>query len=474
MSSRRRGLVAAMEELEQEQIAELNNSEATTDPEVEEPQPDQPETVVVEFPEADETPEAAQAEIQVAETEVEDTEEQIDEATEVAEELDNVADIVERSNENGGLDQTGAELLNATLESLYGRVGLKVEGRIIPSIESFGGLSSRMRSTRVSVEEIRKRASMIKDKVIEAIVNLWNRIQAFFQQIFTQVGRFHSRIEKLKEIHSQVPDTIVVDKFEDQKIANAVAKGGIPTSNLIRDIDSSYSLLNNAQKFVKSLDSEVKSKYTAIIKDSGDASKQEVAAKLEEFFESVIKSMNANSFINNTTTSGDRISGPLLGNKYFKLQREKTVGKFVTLKAKIVLESDDKNVSSELKTLTKNECASALDSVTKLISVIENYKETQKTINQTINGLKTTAKMSRTKNTDGEDDGSDKIFDTVMPVVTLMTYTPRVSVSYAASTASAVLTYVEKSLKNHIPAGDSLRDKVKSKLSRSKKDETDE
>lgn len=450
----RRGLVAAMEELDQSalpEVPEVNDTSAVVDPEVGEPHPEQVETEIIVFPEADETPEAAQVELVEQEVEVQDTEDQIEDAQEVAEQLEDTADIVERSNENGGLDKTGAELLNATLEGLYDRVGLRVKGKIMPSIEEFGGLSSRMRATRVSVEEIRQTAKKIWDQIIQAVTNFWAKIVEFLKSVFIQTDRYRDRIKKLTDIASKVPDTIAEQTVDNARVASALAMNGGPSRNLASDMQASLQILTAGKQFADGVNTSL---TRLNMNEKNDVVQQTLASIQDE----ATKEVRSTGLVS-VTEGSDAVSKPMLGNKRFRFVASQTKAKFFKISAKVVLESTDatREVSSAMPTLDKQACAAVTKQAEGFVALVEQYKDVQKKIDQTVNAFK--ARLKARQASAENDEAAQALSQNVMPAITLLTYTPRVSCSYAMTTAGAALTYVEKSLQNHIPH-ESISDKA--------------
>lgn len=171
-----RGLVAAMES--EEILAEG----------AEEQQP-----LVV--PEAD-TMAADMMEVSDAAEEVEAVDSAIEEAVEGAEQLEEIAQIAEGSLDNGGMDETSAQLMETAVESIYNRLGVVTSAKM--SLESFGTKGTRVQSTKLAIEGIKETTKAIWDKIIAAIKSMWNSISTWFAKLFDAATKMSERAKKIK------------------------------------------------------------------------------------------------------------------------------------------------------------------------------------------------------------------------------------------------------------------------------------
>lgn len=193
--AKRFGIVAAMEELqEQEAAAGAAAPEATGD--------DTP-SEEVDIPVAEDTVETAAAEVDMAESDVDAADEVIADAESDLSTLDGIADKLEATEENGGIDAGSAAIVEVAVERLYQKLGV-TRAKAMPALESFGADSSRLKATRIAVEEIRENAKKVWEAILRMIAKAREFIVAFFKKVFTATGRVKERAEKLKAALEQV------------------------------------------------------------------------------------------------------------------------------------------------------------------------------------------------------------------------------------------------------------------------------
>lgn len=171
-----KGLVAALES--QEQAAAMVEDSA-------------PAEIV---PESD-TMAADMAEVVEAEGEVEAIDTSIEEAVEGAKQLEKIAEIAEGSLDNGGMDETSAQLMQASVESIYNRLGVVKTGKM--SLESFGTKGTRVQSTKLAIEGIKETAKAVWDKIIAAITTMWNSVSTWFTKLIDANARMADRAKKI-------------------------------------------------------------------------------------------------------------------------------------------------------------------------------------------------------------------------------------------------------------------------------------
>ena len=450
---RRRGLVLAMEEM-QDQIPEINDTEPTVDPEVEDPQPEQPETEPIVFPGAEETPEAREVDVQSAEDEVVAVEEQIDDAQDVIDQIGQVSEIVEQGQENGGLDQTGAQLLTATLESLYARVGLQVNGRVTPAIEEFGSVSSRLRSTSVAVEDMKSKVKVIVQNIMKALRVLWEKVSKFMQEIFTQMGRYEARSRKLRDLVGKVDDRSKVESFKDANIARALAMGNSISGNLKSDLRSTVEAVSSMTKYSGQIVNNFGKSYIQLLSEINPHGFKDGAEGSDD---KIIKFVNeVNHFVHGNqkdfarNVEGDTIySEKLLGNKRIGIKIQTGDNK-KTLKANWVVDTADVDVNDSITPLNKNECIGVLDEIDSMIKEIGTWKELRtkienfnKEVNSALNKMVNADEKAMAKI------GWNDVSSLSQGFSNLANKGPQLAASYARGLVGASLSLVEKSLKAH-------------------------
>lgn len=468
MSSQRRGgLVAAMKNISLEELQvpemEINNTEPTIDPEVGEPNPTQPETVEIEFPEASESPEAQELEVERAEAEVDAIEEAIDDATDVIEQVEQISEIVERGNENGGLDQTGAELLSVTLESLYARVGMtKAEGeRFVPSIESFGGTGSRIRAGNIALEDMAQRVKTIWENIIKTI-KVW--IQKGIQlakEMFVQTDRLKARSAKLREIASKVPNQARNSGIENDRIANALAVGNSVPANIVAEIENLAKIGEKIAGGVSAMTTEIGKKYLGLLKLAGNLDAKLFQEKSKEFIETH-GSLQQNNNIFTEPLEDDAFdaklgSSVIPGNKRFVLGLSGITGTDLEkLKVKFAVEDIEQEVAPSLKVLNKQELASLFKAVDAIIESIEKIKsQTKMKAGVKEQMLQAAASLITAEEKAGEDPEAKAMFATIRKTLQAsldtMDAMDKQYIRQALRVSGAALNYAQVCLKEYAP-----------------------
>lgn len=140
--------------------------------------------------------ENAIAEADDAEEAVDENIEQSEELEEAAEGLESIRDLMIEAQQRGGLSLQAARMANIAVESYAARIG--IQSAIMPSMESFGGSSTRLRATNLSVESIgdwiKKAWETLKAIVVKIATNIYN----YFEKLFNASKALERRAEKLK------------------------------------------------------------------------------------------------------------------------------------------------------------------------------------------------------------------------------------------------------------------------------------
>jgi phiKZ-like phage internal head proteins len=107
----------------------------------------------------------------------------IDSASDDADTLGDIADVMEESAENGGMDETSARVAEVAIESIYKRLGITKKAAL-PAMESFGDKASRLTATRVAIESI---GGQLK--------KIWEAIKSAFVRVGDWVRDFHAKLD---------------------------------------------------------------------------------------------------------------------------------------------------------------------------------------------------------------------------------------------------------------------------------------
>lgn len=157
--------------------------------------------------------------------EAEDEQAETEEAVDTVEALEALREVVKIAAGNGGLDRHAAALARLSLEHQYDRVGLVVHAAT-PSLESFGGASSRVQHTVALEADI----GMKIKKIWEAIKAAFQRAIDFLVKLYDQfastakknVARGEALAARAKEIKGAAKEKT----FKNARLASALHIGG--------------------------------------------------------------------------------------------------------------------------------------------------------------------------------------------------------------------------------------------------------
>ena len=228
-----RGLVAALEE---EQVIEAAVAEQAVE------NGDAVAAVVDPVEQLDnaESLETELLEVQEAEAEGEVQSAQIEEAVEVSEALDEYQEALESIAGQGGLDRNGAMILQIGMEQLCGRVGIEMSagsaGINMPSMESFGGASSRIQATKLAMESVKETAKKVWEAIIAAIKRAGEWLKNFWKTLTDSNHRLKGRAEKIKAAVASVKGG-AEGEIENAGLADKLHINGKVEKNFGQDFD---------------------------------------------------------------------------------------------------------------------------------------------------------------------------------------------------------------------------------------------
>jgi len=110
--------------------------------------------------------------------------------------LESIADQAGASIADGGLDRQSAGILEVAVESHLGRVGLSANDAMV-SIESFGGTTTQLEATQVSVEAIKEKAKQLWDFLVKKFKEAREKIYQWFKKVFSGAAKLKSRAEAI-------------------------------------------------------------------------------------------------------------------------------------------------------------------------------------------------------------------------------------------------------------------------------------
>lgn len=256
MSLRKRfGIAAALEEINEEAAAAAAAAETTppageTPPEGETtPSTDTPpvettdvppQEAPVEIPVVEETAEEAMGEANAAATDIEAAEDTMATAQADADTLDTLADSMAASEATGGMDAASATIAQVAVERLMERLQIS-SAKPIPAMESFGGDSSRIKATRLAVENIREQVKNVMQALYNMLVKAYEFVKNFVKAAMDGNARLKKRAEELLAALEKADGTATVQNLENSGFADILAVDGKVTAKGVVDALTSTS-----------------------------------------------------------------------------------------------------------------------------------------------------------------------------------------------------------------------------------------
>lgn len=197
-----------------------------------------------------------------------------DEAAETVEALESLILSLESAVQNGGLDKSGAAVLNIGLESMYQRVGL-VPTRKAPALESYGGASSRQGATQLALEGIKEQAKRIWDAIKAAIKKAVDWVMGFWNKFFGAAEKLKKRADALHEKAEKTTGKAKESTFEDERLVKALYVG----TAVKADGTSAEAVVATAKELFKERNNSVKAGEN-LLKIMGDLSKDQYEANI--------------------------------------------------------------------------------------------------------------------------------------------------------------------------------------------------
>lgn len=223
-----------------------------------------------------------------AEGEVKEVEETHDQLKRAADSLESIALSMESALNDGGLHPQAAKFMQIAVESQLNAIG--VEQPVIPSLESFGGMSARMRATQVSLEGIKETIAKVWEQIVAILKKLRDAAIAFFKRVFTSVGRLRDYLEALeKKLDATGDKTSTIELVVPAALANRLAIGEKLPRDLAGAIEDIVAVALDSTEFDKEVAEQLKKDHDAVVDAvaTGDA---EAAAKIMKNFVRMPKS----------------------------------------------------------------------------------------------------------------------------------------------------------------------------------------
>lgn len=182
---------------------------------------------------------------------VNDLADDIDDTVEDADTLSNYADAMEEKIEQGeGISEDAAEIAEIAIESIYNRLGIKHEGKVLPSMESFGSTNTRLAATKISLEGINDKLASIWKAIKNALIEMWKKVKEFFMKFFDNTDRVIKVAKKYKEEVKKLSKAEMKDKELDNKsLANSFSVNGkADLATCVQILDNHTTMANGVNK----------------------------------------------------------------------------------------------------------------------------------------------------------------------------------------------------------------------------------
>ncbi|MBE0438205.1 MAG: hypothetical protein IBX57_00365 [Gammaproteobacteria bacterium] len=212
--------------------------------ESDEPNPEEVEEVEEES--GVESLEYATLEVEEAGEEVEEVMQDIEDLEEVEEGLEAIVADLEASLEQGGLDPVAAVFATHAISAYTARLGVE-SADLIPSVESFGGDTTRTVSTESAMDKVKDTIKKIWATIKAAMEKAAKAIADFFAKIFGGVKKLEARSKALKAKIAEVKKA--GGKAGDIKVPNA-ATLAVGDKVDVKSITDGLTALNDTVKAV--------------------------------------------------------------------------------------------------------------------------------------------------------------------------------------------------------------------------------
>lgn len=347
----------------------------------------------------DETVEGELLEVAEAQEEVDIEEEAIAELEEAADGLGEVAEEVEASMEDGGLDPRAARFMQLATQSYTARLG--AQAPIVSSMESFGGSSGKLNSTQVSLEGLKEFVITIWEKIIQLWNSLIAKVKNLWLKLFDAAPKLAKRAEALKEAASNTTGTAKEAKINGPLKALHIGgrapdlvKAAATLEAEAKNKDASKTAIEIAEEAVKNLETVAATpeKIDEINKADGKIAK--VIAKV----------VKGGTVVDGRTTA---YSAELPGGvkSYTSVKSEGTAGELMASLRSGMQDADPKKqveATGEFATLTPSQVETICGHIIKMAHGIADYKKDWENQQKAVDGLKA-AGDKVTKSTKGDD-----------------------------------------------------------------------
>jgi hypothetical protein len=382
----------------------------------------------------------------------------------IAVSLEAFAETAEASKADGGLDRTGAVLLQQAVQTQTDRLGMV--GQLVPSQESFGGTGERLQNTEIAVEGIKEVVKDIWDAIVKAIKAAMLKIKEWWNKLNNSLPGIKKRAEELQERAESTEGSIDKDKITVGGDADRIKVKG-SADNMVSNLGDLKTL---AMAVAKSVSGSNTKAVEAVAKGAenvklSDADVSAAADQMTMLLNAVVEEGNvAKSVFKDERYKGEgmvyKASDEFMGGKIVVCGMAKEPGtgidglKKTTSSLMIQLASatkEDKSVSDkDISKVSKDDVVKACDVVISICDELENFSKNYAKVEKAKDMLITAGN----KLVSGLDDDAStevkkltKAYQNALNKAAALVDQPGVSfVGNAASAMRASLNVCEKSL----------------------------
>lgn len=154
-----------------------------------------------------------------------------EEAVEVVEALESIRDSLAISAANGGLDRHAAAAIGTATDYMYKRVGMKKKSML--SLESFGGTSTRVGATQLTMEALSEDIKKIWASIIAAFEKAIQWAKDFYTKVFVSYEKLGKRAEELSKKATDVKGEMGEKEIENARLVKSLNVDGKVGSEII-------------------------------------------------------------------------------------------------------------------------------------------------------------------------------------------------------------------------------------------------
>jgi hypothetical protein len=160
----------------------------------------------------------------------EEVSEDVADGVETAEALESLRIVVKNAGANGGLDRHGAAVAKIALEGLYSRAGFNLKKiQAVPALESFGGVSDRVRATIALENDIKQKLSGVWEAIKKAIQKAIDFVVELYNKLFDKATKLEARAKKVGEVAAKISGAPKNKVFDSKELgAHLVLGSSVP------------------------------------------------------------------------------------------------------------------------------------------------------------------------------------------------------------------------------------------------------